>query len=1070
MKNKKLTGFSKFHRSKFFLAGAVIVLCVLAAYFNYHQVAAQIAGKIKVEDSFFAPEFVQNSGSLDTSFAAGLLSDFESGNGINAVLKQPDGRILVAGSFNNVGGVSRRVLARLNPDLSVDPTFSVITGGYTITTLALQSDGKILVGGTFSDFNGNSNLNGIVRLNPNGSVDESFDVSFQHGYSSVSKIFPMPNGKILITGSFSNIGDVLFPGIALLESDGNVDPLFNPGTIANGGSQASIGTAAIQPDGKILIAGFFNSVNGYARNRLARLNGNGQLDLSFDPGYGPNGQIYSLAQTPDGKILIGGDFTAVNGILRSRIARLNADGSVDSSFNFVPLGEFTTRALVLQPNEKIIAGGDLSGFNQVNNSRVVFRLNKDGSHDSTFDSPVGTGNSGITGGVTNLILENDGKVIIGGSFNSVSNTVRRGLARLNSNGNLDASFKVLFGSNGTVSVVAAQPDGKVLISGNFSYINGIARNRLARLNRDGSVDENFDVTFTQGTYGGSSTYITAIAVQPDGKILLGGNIASINGTNVNGIGRLNSDGSLDTSFQFGQAGSVTTITIQPDGKIILSGSFYGGSTVQYLLRVNADGTLDNTFNAGNGPNGGVLKTALQSDGKLIITGSFTSYNNVEKRGIARVNANGSLDLSFNADLGSNGNAVNAIAVQSNGKILLGGNFFQVNGVNRSRLARLNADGSLDTSFSTIFQEGIVYAVAVQPDGKIIAAGSFNNVFGAVRRKVVRLFPDGSVDTIFNPNAGPDSDVVSLVRQTDGKILLGGNFAVVDGVSRTGIARMRTNACVASPLYDFDGDGKTDISYYQPNGGAWFRLNTTNNSYYQQLFGLPTDLITPGDYDGDEKTDIAVFRPAEGTWYLLNSRTGFRTVRFGSSEDKPLAADFDGDGVDDFALFRPSTGSWYILRSRLGFTGVQFGAATDIPVIADMDGDCQADITVFRPSNGAWYWLQSSSGDFRAIQFGISGDVPVAGDYDGDGKTDIAVYRPSNGTWFYLKSLEGFSAQLFGTSTDKPVAADYDGDGKTDTAVYRNGTWYILRTLDAKIQGVQFGEANDLPIPAAFQPR
>ena len=170
-----------------------------------------------------------------------------------------------------------------------------------------------------------------------------------------------------------------------------------------------------------------------------------------------------------------------------------------------------------------------------------------------------------------------------------------------------------------------------------------------------------------------------------------------------------------------------------------------------------------------------------------------------------------------------------------------------------------------------------------------------------------------------------------------------------------------------------------------------------------------------DFDGDGKADISIFRPANGVWYLLNSQTGFTGSAFGFGTDKLVPADYDGDGKTDIAVYR--NGTWYLLRSQLGFTGIAFGNADDTPVPADYDGDGKADIAVFRPSNGVWYLLQSQAG-FAGVAFGFGTDSPVPADYDGDGKTDIAVFR--NGTWYLQRSSQGFMGIAFGAADDKPI--------------------------------------------------
>ena len=293
--------------------------------------------------------------------------------------------------------------------------------------------------------------------------------------------------------------------------------------------------------------------------------------------------------------------------------------------------------------------------------------------------------------------------------------------------------------------------------------------------------------------------------------------------------------------------------------------------------------------------------------------------------------------------------------------------------------------------------------------------------------------------------------------------------IIGGTVDIGAYEVGVSAPCAATPFDFDGDGRSDLSVFRPSTGAWY-LNQSSAGFTGVSFGISTDLIAPADFDGDGKTDIAVFRPSTGTWYYLRSSdNSFVGVQFGSNGDLPRPGDFDGDGKADINVFRPSNGTWYRLNSSTGaFVGAAFGQNGDHPLVADFDGDGKNDLAVFRPSVSIFYWLDSSTGAFHGAAFGAGGDIPTAGDFDGDGKTDIAVFRPSNGTWYrYNSSTGAFVAINFGLSGDIPVPADYDGDGKTDIAVFRNGTWYYLNSSNGAFTGVGFGFGTDQPIPAAF---
>jgi len=294
---------------------------------------------------------------------------------------------------------------------------------------------------------------------------------------------------------------------------------------------------------------------------------------------------------------------------------------------------------------------------------------------------------------------------------------------------------------------------------------------------------------------------------------------------------------------------------------------------------------------------------------------------------------------------------------------------------------------------------------------------------------------------------------------------------VDSIQVAGSYNCGT-AATGSTLFDYDADGKSDISIFRPSVGAWYLQQSTAGLAGME-FGYGTDKIAPADYDGDGKTDVAVYRPETGIWYVVNSSNGTVSYfNFGIAEDLPTPADYDGDGIADYSVFRPSTGTWYRHNSSDGsFFGQQFGANGDHPTIGDFDGDGKADVAVFRPNGGAWYQIFSSDGSFHGEQFGIETDLITPADFDGDGKTDLAVFRPSNGFW-YTRNSNGsvYTAFPFGLSTDIPAAGDFDGDGKADLSVFRpsDGTWYRQNSRDGSFFAFQFGTNGDKPTQSAFR--
>jgi uncharacterized delta-60 repeat protein len=404
-------------------------------------------------------------------------------------------------------------------------------------------------------------------------------------------------------------------------------------------------------------------------------------------------------------------------------------------------------------------------------------------------------------------------------------------------GTLDPLFPNGTGADGDVHIVTLQPDNQIIIGGNFSTVNGASRAGIARLNPDGSSDN----TFLSAGGGLSFGYVDGIAIQSDGKLVIGGFFDSVNGTNRDNLARLNTNGTLDISFpntanpMKGTDSSVTAVAVQPvTGKLLVAGSFsqINGSNHLGLARLNLDGSIDAGFTTVL--DGSVQTMALQTNGQIIIAGFFTTVNGSGRTNLARLNLNGDPDINFNSQLDGSA-TIQSLSIQPDGKILIGGTFNAVGSSPRFNIARLTSTGSLDVSF----QEGMpgiyhsffpeVRRIAVQPSGLIVIGGSFEYVNSSPRTNIARLNPDGSTDDSFNAGGGPDDGVHAMVLQPDGKVVVGGSFTSFNGVPRPGLARVyagtaEVNMCSEIPLPA--GRSKSDlvdlnpVSVVPPEGATW----------------------------------------------------------------------------------------------------------------------------------------------------------------------------------------------------------------------------------------------------------
>lgn len=497
---------------------------------------------------------VNTNGTVRADIAASC--EYSTGNKA-IVLQVSDGYLTATGNLNI------NVLPNSFPILTYNNPSSITLGSSTDVTPASASDN-----GSITDFSlvSQGTYTGTIFINP------------LTGVVSFSNAAPAGSHTITIRAT-DNCGLTKDASFTL--------PVFDSAALDSLDLQLQgagyVRDTALQPDGKLIIAGGFDHVLGVVRNNIARLNADGTLDMGFDPN-ALTGDVNCVVVQPDGKILVGGIFTDLrpNGVFaqRQRLARLNSDGTVDPTFD--PEANNGVNCMVLQPDGKILVGGSFTALQpnlgaSVTRNRVA-RLNANGTVD-TFDPNANTGS------VLSLALQPDGKVVIGGSFTTLkpngaaSATTRNRIARVNADGTLDTGFNP--NANNAVLCTALQPDGKVLIGGTYTTLqpnstpSPTTRNRIARLNSDGTLDTGFNPNI--GSTAGLST--DCLALQTDGKVLLSGSFTTLqpNGaaspTTRNRIARVNSDGTLDTGFNPNANAAVNSMSLQPDGKVLLGGQF-----------------------------------------------------------------------------------------------------------------------------------------------------------------------------------------------------------------------------------------------------------------------------------------------------------------------------------------------------------------------------------------------------------------------------------------------------------------------------------------------------------------
>lgn len=681
---------------------------------------------------------------------------------------------------------------------------------------------------------------------------------------------------------------------------GKIDRTFNTlddGSIGDGFDN-TVRTLSIQSDEKLIVGGDYLNLNGIPSSYLTRLNTDGSIDESFSARTGLNGKVYCSYIQPDGKIIVGGSFTAFNGTAAGRLIRLNTDGSQDTSFN-TSIGTLTgiIYKICPQADGKIIIVGSFTKYNNVTVNRVA-RILSNGTLDTTFNT-----GSGSALNITNVEVLSDGKILLAGNFVSFNGVSANRIVRLFADGGVDTSFNMGTAFNDDVSATALQPDGKIILGGKFTSYNGSPANRIIRLNQDGTPDADFSSgaglskeavqiikmdafgnimvggSFT-GTYdnstinrvfllnsngvlkddfdmgsGPGSASVLALECSTDGSWFIGGSFSVFDSMNQGRLAKINPDGEYNTEYLSAGIGfdnSVLKVLSLENKQTMVFGNFnrFNGIFRSKIARLLENGTLDDTFNSGQlGANYLIKSAALQTDGKIVFGGNFTKYNVSTCNRIARILPDGEVDATFNIGTGFN-SQIYSIAIQPDQKIIVGGNFTSYNGSPATRIIRLLPDGSRDSSFNPgVGANAIIDVVLVQPDGKILVGGRFTSFDNNLFSGLVRLNADGSIDSVFNTGTGFDKNVYAIALQSDQRIIIGGSFLSYNGVAQKRILRLNTNGSLDTTFESDSGFSKGDVQsiIVQPDdkilaGGSF------SGTYKTKIALRLIRLLKSGDYD------------------------------------------------------------------------------------------------------------------------------------------------------------------------------------------------------------------------------
>ena len=668
----------------------------------------------------------------------------------------------------------------------------------------------------------------------------------------------------------------------------------------------------------------------------------GSINSTFNPGYSTDISFANtfnsggpFVEDSSGNFYVGGNFISYNGTSAIRLIKLFPSGSIDTSFNVGPTGfNSEVKCIAIDSAGKLYVGGTFTSYQGVTANRII-KLNTDGSKDATFDNSTGFS----TNSVFTITLDSAGKLYVGGSFTNYKGVAANRIIKLNTDGSKDATFDNSTGfDTGEVHLIKLDSSGKLVVIGTFTAYKSTTTNRIARILTTGALDTTFlNGVGTGFTVGSPYNFVFDSA----GKLYVVGNFTTYNGVLAqNRIIKLNTDGTKDTSFNFGTGfnGTTSGIVIDSSGKIYVGGGFstYNGITQPYIFSLNSDGTQNSSFDAQGtglfkGFNSTVNALKLSSTDKIYALGLFTTYQAYDM-GIIALNTTGSKSTAFNNYKGVSNSAISAGSIicsvkDSAGNIYAGGTFTTYNLTTANYIIKLFPDGSIDTSFNTgTGFNSSVFALAIDPStGKIYAGGFFTTFNGNTAQYIIRLNTNGQRDPTFDTTTGFNSNVNTIALDSSGNLYVGGGFTTYKSTNATYIVKLFSNAsidtsfAIAGTTFNasiqtivLDSAGKLYVggTFTLYRGAANLRiikLNTDNSkdTSFDNTTGFNTN-VTQIVLDSAGKLYVA------GLFTLYKSVSANSIIKLNTDGSKDTSFNFGtGFNSQTQGLFIDASGSIYV---------------------------------------------------------------------------------------------------------------------------------------------------------------